>query len=138
MIVLDTYVWIWWVSSPSMLSNDARKAIQTASDAGQVYVSSISVWEVALLVKRGRLELTMDVDAWLPRRPIAPLTSNVSISLVLPGQFSWDHAWWEIHHLRHPPLRPDRQSRLGVTQAEPPLDSKSMEESSHCYSRAHG
>ena len=99
MIVLDTYVWIWWVSSPSMLSNDARKAIQTASDAGQVYVSSISVWEVALLVKRGRLELTMDVDAWLrhcealPELHFVPANNSITLrSVNLPDFPSADPA----------------------------------------------
>ncbi|MDA0987729.1 MAG: type II toxin-antitoxin system VapC family toxin [Chloroflexi bacterium] len=99
MIVLATHAWIWWVSSPNMLSEYCKRAIQVASEEGQIYVSSISVWEVAHLVKRGRLELTMDVDDWLrhgealPEIHFVPVSHNIALKSVhLPDFPSTDPA----------------------------------------------
>ena len=41
-------------------------------DEAPVYVSSISCWEVSLLVKKGRLELTLDVEDWIARSESLP------------------------------------------------------------------
>lgn len=68
MIALDTHALVWWVSDPARLGAKARKAIETAIDDGdQLAVSSISTWEIAMLVGAGRLELTMDIDTWIGR-----------------------------------------------------------------------
>lgn len=67
MIVLDTHAWVWWLSDPDRLSSPARSAVDTAFADRTLYVSAISVWEVALLAKRGRLDLTMDVGDWVRR-----------------------------------------------------------------------
>lgn len=66
MVVLDTHALVWWVNDSGELSRTAKRAIEAAlkSDDGLV-VSSISAWEIALLVRRGRLLLTMDVATWL-------------------------------------------------------------------------
>ena len=72
MIVLDTHAWIWWISDPAQLSARAQDCIGDEIEAGQVYVSSISAWELALLVNRGRLSLTMDVETWLEKSEALP------------------------------------------------------------------
>ena len=64
MIVLDTHVWIWWVSSPDNLSAPARKAIINAITGNSIHISSISVWEV-LLHSRERLKLSISLDEWI-------------------------------------------------------------------------
>lgn len=65
MILLDTHALIWQLSNPEKLSPNADQAIEVAINNNEVYVSSISAWEIAMLVQRGRLELTMDVKDWL-------------------------------------------------------------------------
>lgn len=60
--MLDTHAWIWWVLETSDLSRRARTRIE-AADA--VVVPAISVWEVALLVDRGRLELDLEPLEWM-------------------------------------------------------------------------
>ena len=57
MIVLDTHVWLWWISNPENLSTCACQAIDQAVAEKGIIISSISTWEVALLVDKGRLEL---------------------------------------------------------------------------------
>ena len=68
MIVLDTHVWIWWLAQPNRLSKAARRAIDEAETIG---VSTLSAWEVTMLVLRGRISLDRDVSAWV-RQAFAP------------------------------------------------------------------
>lgn len=50
MIVLDTHAWLWWVSGSEALSAPARQAIERQVAQRTIHVSSISAWEVALLM----------------------------------------------------------------------------------------
>lgn len=98
MIVLDTHVWIWWVSDDPRLSRAHRAAI-AAADATGVGVSAISCWEVAKLVQLGRLDLSLPVSARLEQaiayqgcRELA-LTRRIAVeSTTLPGTFHKDPA----------------------------------------------
>ena len=55
MIVLDTHVLVFWVQEPAYLSARATRTLETAETIG---VPSIVFWEVALLVRKNRLELS--------------------------------------------------------------------------------
>ena len=79
MIVLDTHVWVWWVAGGEALSEAAARAIESAVSDRSVHVSSISAWEVALLVDRGRMELTMDVADWIARSEALPFLRFVPV-----------------------------------------------------------
>lgn len=79
MILLDTHTWVWWVSNPEGLSARARRAIDESMTSTRLYVSSISVWEVALLVARGRLLLTLEVDDWIARSEALPQLGFVPV-----------------------------------------------------------
>ena len=67
MIVLDTHAWVWFVSNPELLSKPAKKAINAAMAQKEIFISSISAWEVALLVDKKRLELTLDITDWIAK-----------------------------------------------------------------------
>ncbi len=99
MILLDTHSWLWWLSDPRLLSRAAKKAVEKAITEEGALVSSISVWEVAMLVARGRLELTLATEEWISqaeREPgirFAPITNRVALRAVeLPGSFHPDPA----------------------------------------------
>ena len=47
MIVLDTHVWLWWVSAPDKLSAKALRAIEGADSLG---VSAMTCWEVSMKI----------------------------------------------------------------------------------------
>jgi PIN domain nuclease of toxin-antitoxin system len=64
-IALDTHALIWWVTGDAQLSSAAKTAIKKAQSKGEVLVSCISSWEIAMLVARGRLVLNVDVAQWL-------------------------------------------------------------------------
>jgi len=99
-LLLDTHVWVRWVSDPPWLSSPARAAIDRALEAGErLQVSSISAWEVALLVTKGRLELTLEVSDWIarseasPSLEFVPVDNRISVaSAQLPPPLHWDPA----------------------------------------------
>lgn len=84
MIVLDTHALVWWLCSPSELSTRARRAINEAARDNAILVSAISVLEIATLVRKGRLQFSVPVDAWLadvrvlPELRIMPVTADVA------------------------------------------------------------
>lgn len=99
MIILDTHTWVWWVSDPEKLSAPARERIEKAVIKKDIFISSISAWEVAMLTARGRLKLTMDVREWiaksesLPFLRFIPVTNQISVkSVYLPGKLHSDPA----------------------------------------------
>jgi PIN domain nuclease of toxin-antitoxin system len=95
-IVLDTATWIWRASDPKRLTTIARRAIDEAERA---LVCAISVWEVAMLVAKRRIQLDRPVEQWvdialaLPGIQLAPLDPAIAVrSTKLPGEFHPDPA----------------------------------------------
>lgn len=86
MIVLDTHAWLWWVSNPELLSGAATEAIAAARLRRELFVSSISVWEVAMLTQKGRLQLTLDVRDWVARCEALPFLQFVPVNNALAVQ----------------------------------------------------
>ncbi len=97
MIVLATHIWVWWISNPEDLSNIGRKVIGEATTNKIIYVSSISIWEVALLVTKDRLRFTMDVrivkSEALPFLNFVPVDNVIALrSIYLPDPLHSDPA----------------------------------------------
>ncbi len=99
MIVLDTHALIWWIGGDPALSPSAAAAIAAERPGGRIVVSSISAWEIAMLVARGRLSLSMDVTAWLTAVERIEEVSFVAVdneigvkTVELPGEFHKDPA----------------------------------------------
>ena len=99
MIVLDTHVWLWFISNPELLSRKARKAVDFELRNEKVFISSISAWEIALLVSSQRLQLTLEVADWiaksemLPYFQFIPVDNSIAIKSVnLPGPLHRDPA----------------------------------------------
>lgn len=100
MIVIDTHILIWWVSEDQQLSPKAKIAIDNEIEAGgDMLVSSITAWEIAMLVEKGRLTLSMDVDSWIgiggniEHVRFIPVDNKVAIeSTRLFGEFQKDPA----------------------------------------------
>ncbi|MFZ4539882.1 type II toxin-antitoxin system VapC family toxin [Propionivibrio sp.] len=100
MIVLDTHALIWWASGDKeQLSAVALQAIERELEGGQIFVSSISAWELSMLVAKGRVALSMDVTEWLSWVgsievvSFVPVDNEVAVkSTELPGEFHKDPA----------------------------------------------
>lgn len=99
-VLLDTHVVLWSLAVPERLSTAARNTIESAEE---IYVSSVSIWEIS--IKSGLGKLDVDVDellGWL-----------VSLKIVsLP--VTWSHA----RALRELPLHHrDPFDRMLIAQA---------------------
>ena len=64
-VVLDTHAWIWWVTADRRLSRRGRAAIEKAAGKTDLWLSQISVWEMAKKVEKGQLALDRPLDEWL-------------------------------------------------------------------------
>jgi PIN domain nuclease of toxin-antitoxin system len=64
MLVLDTSALLYWTLDPARLTLKAEQAIQKAD---RILLSSISVWEIALKVKRGKLILPITLQDYVAR-----------------------------------------------------------------------
>jgi len=98
-IVLDTHTLVWWVNGDPALSKKARALLGKESAGGEIVISSISAWEIAMLVARRRLVLSMDVSGWLATVKqieavrFVPVDVEVATkSVELPGEFHSDPA----------------------------------------------
>ena len=67
MIVLDTSVLVWLTTSQENLSAKALKLIKEERREKEIYVSSISLWEIALLVRKKRLAFNLEFDEWFSK-----------------------------------------------------------------------
>jgi PIN domain nuclease of toxin-antitoxin system len=88
-LVLDTHVWIWSAEGlTDRLHPGALAAIEAAARVSTLAVSAISVWEVAMLVKRQRLRLATAVATWVdtsirpPGIRIIPVGAAVALDSV--------------------------------------------------------
>jgi PIN domain nuclease of toxin-antitoxin system len=90
---------VWWVHGDDTLSKKAKAAITRELDGGQIVVSAISAWEIAMLVEREKLVLSMDVGSWLSTVAeidavrFMPVDNEIAVkSVELPGKFHKDPA----------------------------------------------
>ena len=64
MIVLDTSALLYWTLDPAQLSLKAKQAIERAE---RIVISSISIWEIALKVKRHKLVIPLQITDYVER-----------------------------------------------------------------------
>ena len=98
-VLLDTYVWIWWLTPDSPLSPAERDALDIAAANAELNLCPISLWEAQMLHAKRRLELPLPFADWLRRavdpRMISVLSLDVSAVLALdalPASFHGDPA----------------------------------------------
>lgn len=100
LLLLDTHCWLWaQLGLIQRLSRAALQAIRSSESEGNLRISVISIWELAMLEKRGRVALPMNVRTWVdqalskPGIAVTPLTPEIMIESVhLPGDVHGDPA----------------------------------------------
>jgi PIN domain nuclease of toxin-antitoxin system len=99
MIVVDTHVIIWQALGDQKITPQARRAIQQANTDDEMLASEISIWEIAMLIKKGRLKIDCDYLAFMDLLKcahthqfigITPEIAHVSVNL--PDDVSRDPA----------------------------------------------
>lgn len=63
--LLDTHVLLWLALDSERLSKPAQRLVQRALRRGGLGIASISLWEVAQLAARGRLNVQGTLSNWL-------------------------------------------------------------------------
>lgn len=67
-VLLDTHIALWLESGDERLHPTTLRLIEDCwRGGGTVLLSTVSVWEIAQLVYRGRIELVRPVEAWVAR-----------------------------------------------------------------------
>ena len=81
-LLLDTHIWVWSVADVPRLADPVRRALEDPSN--ELWICSISIWEVLILSERGRLLLEPDARSWVrdaladPPLREAPVTIDVA------------------------------------------------------------
>lgn len=99
-LILDTQVWLWTMAgSRDRLTANAIDEIVACADQGRLFISAISIWEVAMLEARGRIRMARRIDEWVnealsaPGTHLLPFSPAIAIeSSRLPGPVHGDPA----------------------------------------------
>ena len=97
MILLDTHVLVWAVGDTKRLSRAAVSEIRRARQGGGLAVSAITLWELGLLMNRGRIQAPGTVESSIRQlieditvRPITP--EIAALAAQFPDDFPRDPA----------------------------------------------
>lgn len=104
-VLLDTHVFLWWITDDPRLSERAREVISDGHNT--LLFRAASGWEIAIRAKLGRLLVPGNLEAFiveqLAQNDITPLPVRLSHAL-------------RVYHL--PPYHRDPFDRLLVAQAQ--------------------
>ncbi len=91
-ILLDTHVLIWWrLDSQRLDRSQARRLQDLENRQKPIAISAITLWEIAMLEARGRIEIAEPTDIWLeeleghPLVEVLPLTARIAAESVRLG-----------------------------------------------------
>jgi PIN domain nuclease of toxin-antitoxin system len=103
-ILLDTHIFLWFISGDTRLSTDIRDKICDADN--EIYLSSVSIWEAIVKHQLGKLPLPELPETYLPKQrdlhEISSLTLDESSVVQL---------------AKLPPLHRDPFDRMLICQA---------------------
>ena len=65
-LLLDTHTFLWFIAGSSNLSKKARTLIEDADN--QIFLSSASLWEIAIKISLGKLKLVDSFETFIPQQ----------------------------------------------------------------------
>ena len=121
-ILLDTHIFLWFISGDTHLSAGVRDAIRDSDN--EVYLSAISIWEAIVKYQLGKLPLPEHPETYLPKQRdlhrIASLALDESSVIQL---------------AKLPPLHRDPFDRMLICQAlQNGLTIATVDTAVHAYS----
>ncbi|MEJ7669371.1 MAG: PIN domain-containing protein [Casimicrobiaceae bacterium] len=63
-VLLDTHVWVWWLSEDDRLTKADRSALDRLASVADLRLAAISLWEVQMAYAKGRF---VPLDPFLKR-----------------------------------------------------------------------
>lgn len=103
-ILLDTHIFLWFISGDTRLSVDVRDAIRDSSNA--VYLSVASIWEAIVKYQLGKLPLPEHPGRYLPKQRDLHQISSLALD---------ESSVVQLTNL--PPLHRDPFDRMLICQA---------------------
>ena len=98
-VLLDTHVWVWWLTARSPLPARERDALDALAGRRDLCLSAISLREAQMLHSKARLEIPLAFADWLEQAAdermltVLPLDTAVVLALEsLPRSFHGDPA----------------------------------------------
>jgi PIN domain nuclease of toxin-antitoxin system len=99
-VLLDSHVWIWWLTGQKDLPARKRELLDRLAQEGTPpFLAAISLWEAQMLHRKDRLQLEVDFPLWLSHASdpsvvrLLPLDTSVVLALdTLPERFHGDPA----------------------------------------------
>jgi PIN domain nuclease of toxin-antitoxin system len=96
-ILLDTHVLVWAVADSKRLSRAASAEIRRSRRHGGIAVSAITLWELASLVARGRIQAYGTIEAsvrlLIENVTVRPITPEIAaLATQFPDDYSRDPA----------------------------------------------
>jgi len=94
MILLDTHTLLWWILEPARLTKKGLELIEKTPTDKRL-LTSMSLWEIYHLTKKGKIEFTVSDDEFSRR-----LSSSGQLKIVDPNwhilhrsvHFKWKHS----------------------------------------------
>ena len=84
-LLVDTHILVRWRLEPDKLSRAQKRALRIAEIRNsQIFISAITLWELALLAVAGRIKTKGPLDAWLadlvsqPLIEVLPITPQIA------------------------------------------------------------
>ena len=78
--LLDTHILIYWLGADERLSVQQKEVLEKASPEHPLWVSDITLWEIATLYNLKRISLPLPLRDWLEAATAPPLIQRVGIS----------------------------------------------------------
>jgi PIN domain nuclease of toxin-antitoxin system len=95
-LLLDTHIALWLDTGDDRLRPSTRALVDECwRSTGTVYLSSVSAWEIALLVDTGRIDLDLPIDAWVERFLNRPGIAAAPLSHYAASRC------YQLHHIEH-------------------------------------
>jgi PIN domain nuclease of toxin-antitoxin system len=103
-ILLDTHIFLWFISGDTQLSTDVRDAIRDPDN--EVYLSAVSVWEAIVKYQLGKLPLPEHPETYLPKQRELHQIASLALDEISVVQLS-----------KLPPFHRDPFDRMLICQA---------------------
>jgi PIN domain nuclease of toxin-antitoxin system len=103
-ILLDTHIFLWFISGDSRLSTDVRDAIRDPDN--EIYLSVVSVWESIVKYQLGKLPLPEPPETYLPKQRELHQIASLALDESSVAQLA-----------KLPPLHRDPFDRMLICQA---------------------
>ncbi|MCP4110473.1 MAG: type II toxin-antitoxin system VapC family toxin [Desulfobacteraceae bacterium] len=93
MILLDTCALLWWTLDPEKLSDEATDVCDRIYSNG-AFISSISIWEIGIKIKKNKLDINTDIREYTDRVKalniieIIPVDEDIWVESV---SLEWEH-----------------------------------------------